>query len=175
MRKLLLAVLLSSCSYFAFSQHHLKGTNSVELFGGITDLGYFAGVGYARNLNPKLSYEAALGMEISTYDQADFRNYFLFTGVNYDVLELGNKFFLNLSAGAVLNMHIWPVEEIGEDGILREEDKQLFNYGGYIGIEPEYYITDKFIFYLLAQQLFLIQDEPGSLMWLAGGGFKYSF
>ena len=154
----------------ANAQRHLKGSNFVELHGGISQLGMYYGLAYGRMLSSSLIAKGEIGMEKGKIDDAaEFSNYYFNPGAYYKLTKLGSSIYLNGGAGLSLTMHQMTYnQEIAED-------ENIMNYGVFVGLEPEIYFGDNLVLILQAKQFWMIKKDPGSQFFFAGAGLRYNF
>ncbi len=161
---LLLGILTS-----AYSQQHLKGMKAVEGGFGITNLGMYGNIGGSYYLSAKGQFKPSLGLEWGEYSGVDMKNIYLNLEYYHNVFKIGDNIYFNPGAGAIVQYYMFS----GSSLEAVEQKTEMTNFGINLGLEIEIFVVEKVALTLNARQAFLFSD-PGSQMYMLGGGLKFS-
>jgi hypothetical protein len=171
MKKTILYLIIASMPILCYSQKHVKGMKDISLGGGITQLGYYVDMGFHKITSQKVKMGANIAYEQGNYETYKFSSVYLFTEIRYSPFHIKEVIFFNLGGGPVVNYNMIDLSQTLEG----QTKKTAFNYGVSAFVEPEIYLSDKVILYLMARQAAVFGKVMGTGIFFAGGGLKVSF
>lgn len=138
-RLFIISTLLFSAVFYANSQHHIEGSNFIEVGGGITKHGYFGDVNYDKQLKSKLFLKVGLLADFGKLEESktNYSTFMFNSGLFYNLFNLGHKVYFNAGGGLALKYDNVNAFE----GAIKESS---LNYGGFVGGEAEAFFSDSF-------------------------------
>lgn len=164
-----------------FSQRHIKGIKALDFGSGLTGRGYYLQGGYAHYLSSKDYITATAKYENGTMnDSLVFNGVSLNVGYNRTLFKINQSFFANGKAGLFGHFNSLK-NDIGggsEDNVQRisydVKNKQEFTYGPFLGVETEWFLSNRLVLLLNAQQNYSIISSYGNWSWYAGAGIRFN-
>lgn len=161
-------------SFFANAQiRHVEGIFAVEALGGMSQYGYYGGLGasyyFSRNfyLKATLNYEKKEKEEIGGITRTQ-TGYYMDIPAAYTLFSISDIFYFNVVGGVTLGVY-------NENDIGSFEIPSSFKYGGMLGGEMEIFINSKIAVLINGNVKYLIGTAFGSKRSYYGIGIKYSF
>lgn len=163
--------LLVSLPVLCFSQKHVKGMKDISLGSGVTRLGFYVDMGFHKITSSKMKLGGTIAYESGKYATYNFSSIYLFPEIRYSTFHINETVFFNIGGGPVLNYNMLDLSQTIEGS----KEKNAFNYGVSAFVEPEIYLSDKVILFLMAKQAAVFGKVMGTGIFFVGGGLKVSF
>jgi hypothetical protein len=148
---------------------HVKGIKSVDVNYGITEYGKLYSAGYVKYfsnstyLKGQLFYEKGEGNGLN-YTSTGADVYFAKT-----IVHSGFHYYLNGIGGAHLSV------DNTSNSLSSDKIPSTMKSGILLGIENEYFISDRFVLIGTFSQRALLGNNFGNYRWFAQVGIRYNF
>lgn len=166
---------------FLLGGQHLKAQNyasSLELSSGIVEDGYGINAGYNYYLNRFRYIQGAVFLSFAEDNQQGFsipyNNFTLNIGYFNNIIEaLNRKFTASLGAGPVVGYEIINngEQELSTGALVNNSSE--FIYGGFIGAELDFYLSESFSIIGKANQYYHPSSDLGQFAFFGGVGIRY--
>jgi hypothetical protein len=147
---------------------HVKGIKSIDAMYGITGYGSAYQLGYVKYMSDRL-YLKFNGFYESGEDAGiTYTSYGLDIMPAYTLWNPNESLYFNITGGLTFSM-----DKLTKGAELFSVD-DTFKYGGFLGLETEIFLSDKFVLLLGGNQKFLLQTNFGSARYFINGGIRYN-
>ena len=157
MKKLILALVVLSITGMIQAQNlrHVKGISLIGVTYGISPgsdaSSNLYGISFTRYLKQKISLNITGLYESGEVSATVLKNYLLDAGLDYNVFKVNNFMYFNLGLSVMLGAENLSNNE-------NSEKKNALFYGGAANANIEFYLTDRIVFQVKAQENY----TPGS-------------
>lgn len=167
MKKLFVFSLAFVCSLGAFAQHHTQGTKGFDLGLGITKHGMYFDVNYDMSMSSKVFLKTGIIMELGEVSTVNYQTYLLDVGAYYGAFNVGHKLYVNPGAGISTKLDAVEISE--------GNPQNTIDYGGFVGLELEYYFSDSFGMLIDGKQMYYLAGKFDNYAYFIGTGVKINF
>lgn len=172
MKKITLLVLLSLIALsgktqdFQLSINHVKGQQAINGFGFVTFNGFGGQINYEKFKTNKLILNAGIEYEQGNVDFTDYQLAAIYGGGGFTLAKLTKDFYLHGTGSIKLGFENLKSQELNQT-------EANFIVGAIIGINIEYYITNKIGTILYVDQIIYMLSDLGNQYPKFGIGIKY--
>lgn len=153
------------------AQRHIKGIKGVDLLGGVTGKGIYGEVGYNKYISNKVFYNIPLRYENAKIDQIKISSFSINPSLNYTFYKPWKWLYISAkTGGSIYADYISNTKPADVDYISGSGWKM--NYGIFLGLETEIYLTDKLSWVLNFRQNYNFSPVSGNWVFYAGTGFR---
>ena len=162
---LLVGISLSASAQF----RHIKGVNSVDVGAGMSKCGLHYHASYVKYFSPRLYGKLTGFYEIGEDAGLKFTSVGGDVSAAYNVLKVGEGIYINGIGGVTMAM-----DKITE-GAETFDVNQKFKYGFLFGGEVEFFLSDKIVLVIGADQRIMLASEFGNYRAYYRGGLRFNF
>ena len=166
-KKGLFAVIVMACSV-GFAQHHIKGRKGVDVGLGLTKHGLYGYGDYNAVIDAKFLMKGGLIVESGKINTSNYTTILANVGGYYTPFTLGHKFYTNIGLGLIGKYD-------GINAFEGQTEETTISYGGFVGIDLEYYFTSQFGLHIDAKQAYYPGGKFDTQAYFTGLGIKYLF
>jgi hypothetical protein len=168
-RKLLFVTILLFVAIASQAQfRHIKGVKSAEAGAGMTKYGIFYYGGYAQYFSNKVYGKLSVFYEQGEDSGIKYTSMGGDIAVAYNFFKIGEGVYINGIGGLT-----FALDKITE-GAETFDVNQKFKIGGLVGAEVEFFITDKIVFIIGADQRIVMGAEFGNYRAYYRGGLRFN-
>ncbi|MCZ8365708.1 MAG: hypothetical protein O9338_24100 [Microcystis sp. LE19-251.1A] len=166
----IILLLLLTVSTVASAQfRHIKGVNSVDLGVGASKYGLHYHGSYVKYFSQKMYGKFTGFYELGSDAGLKFTSIGGDAAVAYNFLKVGEGIYINGIGGLTVAM-----DKITEGAETFEVDQKL-KYGFLFGGEVEFFISDKIVFVIGADQRLVLGADFGNYRAYYRGGLRFNF
>ena len=170
MKKLILPLIMAFIATAAGAQiRHVPGIKSVDIYYGVSGHGTVVGASFIKYWKSNLYMKAGGFQESGTDNGISYQSIGGDFKVARTLLKKSPWFYFNGVAGATFSID--QPREGGQIFNLQSKPK----YGALAGVEMEFFISDRFVFFSAWDQRFLLGSEYGNYRWFGTGGIRFNF
>ena len=162
---ILIFVTTSSVAQF----RHIKGVNSVDVGAGMSKYGLHYHASYVKYFSPRLYGKLTGFYELGEDSGLKFTSIGSDVSAAYNVFKVGEGIYINGIGGITMAM-----DKITE-GAETFDVNQKFKYGFLFGGEVEFFLSDKIVFVIGADQRIMLSSEFGNYRAYYRGGLRFNF
>lgn len=148
---------------------HIKGQEQFSIGGGYVTNGYNACAAYGKYFTKNLLFRTDFVYETVKIELTTLHGYYLSPEVNYTIKKIGNQFFINIKAGAILG------SENMSNSIMVNKKLNKIVFGEKVGLKFEYYITPEVSMNIDFEQRFINNSQVGTMTRNCYVSLSYNF
>lgn len=172
-RGLVLLIFLCLYQLDIQAQRHIKGVKGFEVLGGITGKGYQGQVGFIKYFSNKVYGKCNVAFEsgklVDSYkNSVGTSGFILDITAAYTVYNLNDNLFINPIFGISA-----ATESVQKTDFTPSTTS--FIYGGFGGLELEFFLTDEFVIVVNGTQRYYLNSNLGTARFFTNIGLKYCF
>lgn len=154
----------------SFAQfRHIKGVKSIEAGAGMSKYGIFYHGSYIQYFSNKVYGKATIFYEQGEDSGIEFTSMGGDLAVAYNFFKLGEGVYINGIGGLT-----FAVDKVTQ-GAETFDVSQTFKMGGLLGAEVEFFITDKIVLVVGADQRIVLGSDFGNYRAYYRGGIRFNF